>query len=98
VTGLTTEYKLAGLCCLSGYLPLRSKIFTMASEANQNTPIFWGHGDADGVVAYAWGKASADLLMTRKHAVDFHSYPNMGHGSCADETADVFEFLKSALP
>lgn len=49
LTGLTAEYKFAGLVALSGYMPMHTKIMNMVSDASKKTPIFWGHGDADQV-------------------------------------------------
>lgn len=49
LSGLTSEYKLAGILALSGYVPIHTKIMTMATDANRKTPIFWAHGDADQV-------------------------------------------------
>lgn len=49
LTGLTAEYRFAGLVALSGYMPMHTKIMNMVSDASKKTPIFWGHGDADQV-------------------------------------------------
>ncbi|KAF9975431.1 hypothetical protein BGZ73_000936 [Actinomortierella ambigua] len=96
--GLTTEFKYAGLLSLSGYLPLHKKIMSMASEANQKTPIFWGHGDADPVVNYHFGKISVEMLKKHKYNVDFNTYHNMGHSACPEEIRDVLSFLKTTIP
>lgn len=98
LTGLTAEYKFAGLVCLSGYMPLHNKIMSMASDANRKTPIFWGHGDADQVVSYAYGKQSVELLQANKFNVKFNTYRYMGHSSSNDEIRDLLVFLKENLP
>jgi phospholipase/carboxylesterase len=49
-TGLRYPEKLAGLICLSGYLPLSTMIKDERSEANLHTPIFMAHGRGDPVV------------------------------------------------
>ncbi|KAF9154208.1 hypothetical protein DFQ27_003415 [Actinomortierella ambigua] len=95
--GLTTEFKYAGLLSLSGYLPLHKKIMSMTSEANQKTPIFWGHGSADPVVRYEFGKHSAELLKKHKYNVNFNTY-EMGHSACPEEIRDILAFLRTTIP
>ncbi|KAG0349282.1 hypothetical protein BG004_008020 [Podila humilis] len=98
LTGLTAEYKFAGITCLSGYMPLHNKIMNMASDANRKTPIFWGHGDCDQVVKYEFGKHSVELLKQNKYNVKFNTYRGLGHGSSNDELRDLLVFLKETLP
>ncbi|KAI8579892.1 hypothetical protein K450DRAFT_239591 [Umbelopsis ramanniana AG] len=98
LTGLTSEYKFAGIIGLSGWLPLHSKISAMASDANKKTPIFMGHGDIDPVVQFAYGSQSAAALKAKGYNVDFHSYPGVVHTASDEEIADVANFLKKVLP
>ncbi|GJJ72746.1 phospholipase/carboxylesterase [Entomortierella parvispora] len=98
MTGLTAEYKFAGIVSLSGYVPLHNKFMNMVSDANRKTPVFWGHGDADQVVRYAYGKQSVELLQANKFNVQFNTYRNMGHGSSPQEIRDLLVFLKETLP
>ncbi|KAF9583596.1 hypothetical protein BGW38_009087 [Lunasporangiospora selenospora] len=98
LTGLTAEYKFAGIVSLSGYVPLHKKFMNMVSDANRKTPIFWGHGDADQVVRYPYGVNSVDLLKANKYNVNFNTYPGMGHGSCNQEIRDLLAFLKQTIP
>jgi predicted esterase len=46
LTGLTSERKLAGLVCLSGWLGLSAKAGELATEEAKALRIFWGHGAA----------------------------------------------------
>ncbi|KAI7819431.1 acyl-protein thioesterase-1 [Gamsiella multidivaricata] len=94
---LTSEFKFAGVVALSGYLPLHSKIFNMATEANKKTPIFWGHGDADQVVRYEYGQRSVEQLQKHKYAVRFNTYPDLGHGFGLEEFRDLSAFLRETL-
>src|ERR1700761_7510084 len=58
-TGVTTPHKLGGIFGLSCYLVLGDKIKDFvkeSSDANKDTPIFMGHGDADDLVRYSWGQ------------------------------------------
>lgn len=98
LTGLTSEYKFAGIVSLSGYMPLHKKIMTMATDSNKKTPIFWGHGDADQIVLYEYGQKSVELLQQNKYDVRFRTYPRMAHGSCPQEIKDILSFLKEVLP
>ena len=76
ISGLTYNSQLGGIFGLSCYLLLRRKIKDMipASNPNKETPIFLGHGDADQVVEYKYGKASADELVKLGYKVDFRTY------------------------
>src|SRR6202008_4650042 len=46
-TGLRHPEKLAGLMCLSGYVPLADKLSNERSDASVSTPIFMVHGRGD---------------------------------------------------
>ncbi|KAF9114920.1 hypothetical protein BGX27_009467 [Mortierella sp. AM989] len=98
LTALTTEYSLAGIVALSGYLPLHEKIMTLATDANRKTPIFWGHGTFDTVVKFDYGEESAEYLRENKYNVDFHTYPRMGHSACPEELGDMLRFFQKTLP
>ncbi|KAI8345706.1 Phospholipase/carboxylesterase/thioesterase [Mortierella sp. GBAus27b] len=98
LTGLTAEYKFAGILALSGYMPLHKKIMSMASDSNRKTPIFWGHGDVDQIVLYEYGKKTVELLRNNKYDVQFETYPRMAHGTCAKEIKDIVTFLTKVIP
>lgn len=73
MAGITNPTKLGGIFGLSCYLLLQGKVRELVPKdsPNQQTPIFMGHGDADPVVRYAWGKATADKLKDWGWNVDF---------------------------
>jgi len=98
LTGLTSEFRFAGIVGLSTYLPLHKKIFTMASDANKNTPIFLCHGDIDAVVKYQFGQASAKALTNKGYKTEFNTYQNMSHSTSEKELKDVVKFLVQVLP
>lgn len=98
LTGLTAEYRFAGLVALSGYMPMHTKIMNMVSDASKKTPIFWGHGDADQVVRYEYGKQSVELLEKHKYSVQFKTYHHMAHSSSPQELRDLLEFFKETIP
>ena len=62
-TGLRHPKKLAGMLCLSGYLPLADKLPAECSAANRSTPIFMAHGRVDPVVQIARPKPRAIFLQ-----------------------------------
>ncbi len=95
-TGLRLEERLAGMVCLSGYLPLSSKTAAERHTANAQTPIFMAHGTEDPVVPLARAQESYALLKELGHDVEWHSYP-MPHAVHPQEVADIGVFLKKVL-
>lgn len=95
-TGLRYPQKLAGLMCLSGYLPLNDKIAAERHAANQHTPIFQAHGRADPVVLVNRAEMSRDLLLQLGYSVEWHEYM-MQHSVCAEEIADIGSWLRRVL-
>lgn len=95
-TGLRYPQKLAGLLCLSGYLPLRTLVEAERSPANQQTPIFMGHGKVDNVVAIDRAEKSRDLLTGLGYQLAWHTYP-MGHSVCPAEIGDISLWLQTVL-
>ena len=80
----------------------------MMSDYARTLSIFIGHGTADPVVAFQYGKKSAEYLTSDcgiKKAteeglvgVTFKSYDSMGHQSTPQELRDVAEFLQKVIP
>ncbi len=95
-TGLRHPQKLAGLMCLSGYLPLATTIATERSNANQHTPIFMAHGRGDNVVTIDRAEASRDLLKQLGYDIDWHEYM-MPHSVCEEEIDDIGAWLQQVL-
>ena len=79
-TGMTCPSKLGGFFGLSSYLLLHDKIKNYmpnqdgAKSPNAETPVLMGHGDADPLVKYEWGRRTADALKEMGFAVDFRTY------------------------
>ena len=95
-TGLRHPQTLAGLMCLSGYLPLADKIVAERSAANQQTPIFMAHGRGDNVVLINRAEASRDLLNSLGYQIAWHEYM-MPHSVCEEEITDIGDWLRSVL-
>ncbi|KAK4048267.1 hypothetical protein OIO90_005886 [Microbotryomycetes sp. JL221] len=107
LAGLSTQRDLAGMMCLSGWLPLSDQLHkdvngTMhpmqTSHANK-MPIFWGHGTADPIIRYGWGEQSRELLKQMGFTkIESHAYPGMGHWVGPDEEEDMRHWLAQVLP
>ncbi|MFM7485167.1 MAG: alpha/beta hydrolase [Burkholderiaceae bacterium] len=95
-TGLRYPHRLAGLMCLSGYLPLADTIAEERHHANQHTPIFMAHGRGDGVVLINRAEASRDMLQKLGYAIEWHEYM-MQHSVCAEEVDDISRWLQHVL-
>ncbi len=87
-TGLRYPHKLAGMLCLSGYLPLADKLSAERSESNRSTPIFMAHGRVDPVVQIARAETSRDFLTSLGYAVEWKDY-SMPHSVCEEEIDDI---------
>jgi phospholipase/carboxylesterase len=96
MTGLRHAERLAGLLCLSGYLPLAAKAEAERHDANRDVPIFMAHGTHDPVIPIARARASRDALVRLGHPVEWHEYP-MPHSVCAEEVRDIAAFMKRVL-
>lgn len=95
-TGLRYPRALAGVVCLSAYLPLADTLAAEASAANRGVPIFAAHGTADTMVGIELGRRSRDLLVEAGYAVDWREYP-MAHQICGEELTDIGRWLAGVL-
>jgi phospholipase/carboxylesterase len=94
--GLRHSEKLAGVIALSTYMPIHTTFAAERSAINEVTPIFWGHGSDDPVVALQRGVDSRNQLQSLGYTVDWHTYP-MAHAVCADEIRDLRHWLTQRL-
>ncbi len=95
-TGLRHPEKLAGLLCLSGYVPLSGVIASERHPENQNTPIFMAHGRGDPVVPIDRAEMSRDLLQALGYQIEWHEYM-MPHSVCEEEIDDIGVWFKRVL-
>lgn len=95
-TGLRYPEKLAGLLCLSGYVPLRDVVASERHAANQHTAIYLAHGRADPVIHIDRAEQSRDLLKSLGYPVEWHEYM-MQHSVCQEEIDDISAWLKKVL-
>lgn len=94
--GLTHPERLAGVLALSCYMPLAPRFASERTGANQATPVFLAHGTADTIVDPSLGQASRHLLEGEGYRVEWHEYA-MAHSVCAEELADVADWLRRVL-
>jgi phospholipase/carboxylesterase len=95
-TGLRQNSKLAGMMCLSGYLPIAAKAAAEHTQESKATPIYMAHGRMDPVVVLPRATASRDLLVEWGYNVEWHEYP-MQHSLCQQEVDDISAWLKRVL-
>jgi phospholipase/carboxylesterase len=95
-TGLRHPETLAGLLCLSGYLPLADQAAAEHTPQSLATPIFMAHGRQDGVVPFARAEASRDAVTALGYQVEWHAY-QMQHSLCQEEVDDIAKWLKKVL-
>lgn len=95
-TGLRHPEPLAGLLCLSGYVPLSAKLGTERTEASLATPIFMAHGRYDNVVPFNRAEASRDLLVSLGYQLEWHEYA-MQHTLCLEEVQHISAWFKKVL-
>ena len=95
-TGLRFPQKLAGLMCLSGYLPIHSTVTAEHHPANKSTPIFMAHGRGDGVVTIDRAEQSRDFLHALGYNIEWHEYL-MQHSVCEEEITDIGHWLQRLL-
>lgn len=95
-TGLRHPEKLAGLLCLSGYLPIHATLPNERHSANHDTPIFLAHGRSDPIIPLFTAEKSRDMLLSLGYDVEWHAYP-MPHSVCEEEIADMSVWLKRVL-
>ena len=92
----TYSRKLAGCVNLSGWVPDRTNFAGKIVNENLNTPIFWGHGVDDNVVAFENFKEGVQVLRNANLSVEAKEY-GFGHDSSEAEFADLLRFVQVNL-
>ncbi|QNA90493.1 carboxylesterase [Massilia sp. Dwa41.01b] len=95
-TGLRHPEKLAGMLCLSGYLPLHTHVPHERTEESIDTPIFMAHGRQDHVVPFLRAEQSRDVLKGLGYHIEWHEYA-MQHSLCFEEVQDISAWLRKVL-
>jgi phospholipase/carboxylesterase len=95
-TGLRHPEKLAGMLCLSGYLPLADKAGAERTEESLRVPVFMAHGRQDPVVPFVRAEQSRDVLKSLGYQIEWHEYM-MQHSLCIEEVRDINAWLRKVL-
>jgi phospholipase/carboxylesterase len=90
--GLSYSRRLAGIVALSTFLPTLAQLESERSAANQDLPIFIGHGILDSVVAVEYGKQTSDRLQAWGYPAEWHDYM-MDHSVCREEIERIAGFI-----
>ena len=109
MTGLTSSKyagRLAGLVCLSGYLPLQDRIQALRVEANLpekigDVPIFLVRGQKDILVPKRYLRLQLEKLKElgiRDDAIEVHEYEGLGHSLSPRELMDLCTWLEKVMP
>jgi phospholipase/carboxylesterase len=95
-TGLRHPEKLAGMLCLSGYVPIHTTVPAERHGANHDTPIFMAHGRGDNVIPIVRAEDSRNLLQSLGYNVEWHEY-DMPHSVCPQELDDIGAWMRKVL-
>jgi phospholipase/carboxylesterase len=95
-TGMRHPEKLAGMLCLSGYLPLAGVAAEERSLESLGTPIFMAHGRQDGVVPFSRAQQSHEALKAMGYQVEWHEYM-MQHSLCLEEVQDISKWIRKVV-
>ena len=89
-TALHMTTSLAGVICLSGYLPLREQCLPTLLV---DTPLFIGYGQYDPVVWPIWTQATINYLEEQHYkTISSHVY-QMAHSICNEEINDLANWI-----
>lgn len=91
-SGLRRESAVAGIACLSGYLPMADRTEAELTPAGRATPVFLGHGRQDPMVALSLGTRTRAALEGWNVPVTWRDYP-MPHSVCAEEIRDLGDWM-----
>lgn len=95
-TGVRHPERIAGIMGLSCFDPLPGTLTVERTDANQQTPIFMGHGTQDPMVPLPRARKLHTELTALGYAVEWHDYP-MPHSVSMEEVRDVAAWLKRAF-
>jgi len=94
--GLRYPKRLGGIMVLSSYVPLAETLAKEKHSANQDTPIFYAHGELDDIIPINFAEQSRNLLVEQAYQVEWSSYP-MLHAVIPEEIDAIGEWIKKVL-
>ncbi|KAF9534564.1 Phospholipase/carboxylesterase/thioesterase [Crepidotus variabilis] len=112
LTTLTGAERLAGIGCLSGWLPMMKKFKDRSLKpidpVTLGTPVFMTYGSVDPLVSNAFSKNSFETLIGelqmevgekgQNKGVSYNVYSGMGHTASPEVLNDFKNFLKGVVP
>lgn len=90
--GLETKLNLAGILCLSGFVP-----YFPIKIGNKNTVCQMYHGVEDKVIPLSWCIKSKDYLLKEGVNASLKTY-HMEHTAIDEEIEDIIQFIGDKLP
>jgi lysophospholipase II len=92
----SVQQKLAGIVCMSGYLPAAAKF--KITEGLQSTPVLHCHGTQDMLVRYDMAlQTQTKLLELGVSSYQLKQYP-IAHTVSMNEIQDVLQYLQQIIP
>ena len=90
--------RLAGIVCLSGYLP-KEHAFVLSSHG-KNTPVLHCHGTADPLVLPSFAQDTHKRILATGHTAGYElkMYPGLAHSANMQELMNVADWLAKILP
>ncbi|WP_412972629.1 alpha/beta hydrolase [Glaciecola sp. MF2-115] len=94
--GARFKQTLAGIVALSTYMCAPQSLSAEKSAENQNTPVFFAHGQQDEVVPLFLGNAAFMTMKENGYPVEWKEYM-MQHNVCMPEIEDISKFIQDKL-
>lgn len=91
-TGLSCDYRLAGILAISCWLPLHEKFPVYAHRADRSLPILLLHGMYDVTIPITSAELSRETLEQQGFTVTWQSYP-CAHTVSPEEVRDIRTWL-----
>lgn len=88
--------RFAGVMALSTYMCEPDQLSVKKTDANQNTPILFCHGQQDEVVPMFLGHSAYKTLTAQGYSAEWHEYV-MQHNVCMQEVNDIAQWLGARL-
>lgn len=90
------DYKIGGAVILSGFCPIIPQIRELHNKSGVNfeTPVFQGHGTADPMINYEYGKKTYEFYKELGFRnIEFNSYPGVAHSTSEEELVSSINFI-----
>jgi len=94
--GTRFDQPLAGIVALSTYMCAPDSLNQQKSAENQNTPVFFAHGQQDDVVPLFLGNSAYQVMLSNDYKVTWKEY-GMQHNVCLPEIQDISAFIQAQL-